>query len=409
MNEPINKPNLPGENFIDADITVVIATFNRARFLPEAIDSILNQTIKPKRIIVVDDGSTDETSQVVERYTGAIEYVWKQNGGKSSAINSVLNSIKTKYVWFFDDDDAAYPYALKILLERFKNKPNLGFSFGSYDLAESDTNLFKANTFSLPYLYSDEPLALQRIRLYHSCTISMAGSLIRFDAIIEVKGLDEKLIRSQDYDLIIRLATKYDFEYCGSSVFICRQHQSIRGSEKTQHTAADRDKFFAKYNTIIGLYLRYELPLNAFLLAPSITKLDPENIRDALINRACSVSSKLSPAFAICDLLEAFSLSQSHLIKDTELKILETIFSHESVAYHPVYKLLPLWQLTNSLAGCTALSAISKGIYWLGRSQKRFFDKVRLVSVAIFLFLISKLGKIAWFIRIKILSSNHFN
>src|SRR3982751_5606096 len=100
-----------------ADVTVVISTYNRSRYLPEAIESILAQSIRPVRFVVVDDGSTDSTSSVVASFGDLVEYVRKDNGGKAHSLCFVMPSVTTKYVWFFDDDDAAYPAALEIMLK----------------------------------------------------------------------------------------------------------------------------------------------------------------------------------------------------------------------------------------------------------------------------------------------------
>ena len=380
-----------------ADVTVVISTFNRANFLPEAIESMLAQSVRPARIVVVDDGSTDETPQIVEQYSTTVDYIRKKNGGKSRALNYVLPSIKTEYIWFFDDDDAAYPYALEHLLSVLEKSPGLGFAFGSCDLAKSDINLLSTSTRPVPYLYANEPIALQRLKLYHDCTISMSGSLIRTDAIRAVNGLNEKLIRSQDYDLLLRLAAKFDFAYCGSSVFVVRQHGGLRGSSNTQHPAVDRDKSFAKYNELIGRYLRYELPLKVFSLEPSSVTREQRNTRNALINRAWALGPKSPTALAISDLIEAFDVEPSRSLDNLELKILEETLSHDFVAYRPTRTLLRLWHLAKSYTGCSALGHLSKGIYRLGRKQNDLVDQTKLTSVAILLFGVSKLGKVVRF------------
>jgi glycosyltransferase involved in cell wall biosynthesis len=69
---------------------VIVPTLNRAHYIAEAIDSLLAQTRKPDRIIVVNDGSTDDTLAVLEAYDGRIEVISKPNGGKSAAINTAM-------------------------------------------------------------------------------------------------------------------------------------------------------------------------------------------------------------------------------------------------------------------------------------------------------------------------------
>ena len=90
-------------------VSVIVPTFNRARYLPECLESLLAQTFPPTQIVVVNDGSTDDTASAVKPYLDRIEYIEKENGGKSSALNLVLPNIRNDYVWIFDDDGDPCP------------------------------------------------------------------------------------------------------------------------------------------------------------------------------------------------------------------------------------------------------------------------------------------------------------
>lgn len=379
---------------LTADVTVVIATFNRAKFLPEAIESMLNQHVRPVRIVVVDDGSTDQTQQLVERYAKDVEYVLKENGGKAKALNSVLPSITTKYLWFFDDDDAAYPDALQRLVEFLDNKNDLGFVFGSFDVAKSNTTLLQSSIRPVPYLYSGGNVVQQRLRLYRDCTVMMSGSIIRTKAVIAVGGLNEDLIRCQDYDLMVRLAAKYDFAYCGSSVYVWREHDGLRGSLESRHADEGRVRVWAKYNEPIGRYLRYELSLRSFSIEPACIVDTQRGIRESLISRSWVLAPKLPLYPVVNDLIEAFELERSLPLNAKELVMLEETFHHDFVSYKEVNSLMRLWRLALTPPGCVALEHLSKGIYWLGRRERRVRDKFRFTSVAIWLFVISRASKL---------------
>ena len=90
-------------------VSVLMPTFNRGGMLSEALDSVLGQSIPPHQVVVIDDGSTDDTSERVARYGARIDYIRKDNGGKSSALNLGLTHVTGDYVWVFDDDDVALP------------------------------------------------------------------------------------------------------------------------------------------------------------------------------------------------------------------------------------------------------------------------------------------------------------
>lgn len=101
-------------------ITVVICNYNYERFLAEALESVFAQTIKNIQVIVVDDGSTDSSREIIERYRDrAIEVVYKENGGQISAYNAAMPLINGEYVIFLDSDDRLLPNAAAEVIKAF--------------------------------------------------------------------------------------------------------------------------------------------------------------------------------------------------------------------------------------------------------------------------------------------------
>ncbi len=95
-------------------VSVIIPTYNRAGFLTEAIESVLAQTCDDIEIIVVDDGSTDDTKEKLKPYKGRIEYVYIENGGPARARNVGMRMARGKYISFLDSDDLYYPKKIEI-------------------------------------------------------------------------------------------------------------------------------------------------------------------------------------------------------------------------------------------------------------------------------------------------------
>lgn len=85
-------------------ISVIVVTYNRAQYLKDALDSILRQTFKDYEIILVDDGSTDNTKEIVEQYEG-IQYIYQEHGGISKARNTAVRVAKGKWIATLDSDD----------------------------------------------------------------------------------------------------------------------------------------------------------------------------------------------------------------------------------------------------------------------------------------------------------------
>jgi len=106
-------------------ISVVVPTFNRAKYLPSSIGSVLNQTFQDWELIVVDDGSTDNTQEVVESFNDPrITYVYQENAERSAARNNGIVHSKTNWICFLDSDDEYSSNHLSTLVE-FIEKENL--------------------------------------------------------------------------------------------------------------------------------------------------------------------------------------------------------------------------------------------------------------------------------------------
>lgn len=114
-----------------ASVSTIIPTFNRADFLAEAIQSVLQQTRPAEEIIVIDDGSTDNTEQVVARHGGSLRYVWQNNSGPAAARNRGLREARGDYIAFLDSDDLWVPHKLESQLTFFSRNPEVDFVFAN--------------------------------------------------------------------------------------------------------------------------------------------------------------------------------------------------------------------------------------------------------------------------------------
>jgi glycosyltransferase involved in cell wall biosynthesis len=112
-------------------ITAVIPTFNRAQYVGEAIDSILAQTQPVSEIIVVDDGSTDDTAEIIKKYGPAIRCISQQNRGPAAARNRGIREARGDFVAFLDSDDLWVPKKIELQLDFFGRYPEIEFVFGN--------------------------------------------------------------------------------------------------------------------------------------------------------------------------------------------------------------------------------------------------------------------------------------
>lgn len=112
-------------------VTVLITTYNYGQFICEAIDSVLSQDFPPEKIqiLVVDDGSSDHTSERVKKYGSRIEYFYKPNGGQASALNFGIAKARGEIVALLDADDLFLPGKLARIVDAFQKDPGLGMVY----------------------------------------------------------------------------------------------------------------------------------------------------------------------------------------------------------------------------------------------------------------------------------------
>lgn len=116
----------------DGTVCVIIPTYNRAKLVSQAIDSVLNQTFKDVSILAIDDGSTDGTVEVLRRYEGKINLIKQYRGGPGKARNTGLNKARSPYVAFLDSDDMWHETKLEAQVTILDRYPEIGFLFSDF-------------------------------------------------------------------------------------------------------------------------------------------------------------------------------------------------------------------------------------------------------------------------------------
>lgn len=223
-------------------VSVIIPAYNQGHFLAEAVNSVLAQTYPHVEVIVVDDGSTDDTAVVARSFTDPrVRYVYKQNGGLSSARNEGLRHAQGQYISYLDSDDCFLPEKLAMLVGEMDAHSAVGFVAGqAIPVDEHGRHVGKK---------FDTPLPTDTKQLLLGNPLHVGSVLVRRDWQEKVGFFDETLRSYEDWDMWLRLAQAgCQMRYVPQPVSLYRFHtaQMTRdGRQMTTATFAVLDKLFA--------------------------------------------------------------------------------------------------------------------------------------------------------------------
>jgi glycosyltransferase involved in cell wall biosynthesis len=201
-------------------ISVVIPSYNSAAYLPDAIDSALNQTMPPLEVIVVNDGSTDETPQILDRYRGRIVSITQENRGLSGARNRGIMAASGDLIAFLDADDFWLPEKLEKQLACLAEHPRAGLVHTGAFWWNQDTGQ------RTPQRSDRRGRCCKEFFFYNGVTVSTV--LVKKECLAKVGCFDETIRRptTQDYDLWFRIARYYELAYVDEPVVLYRVHAS---------------------------------------------------------------------------------------------------------------------------------------------------------------------------------------
>lgn len=200
-------------------VSVCIPTYNRRRYLGETLRSVFAQTYSDFEVVVIDDGSTDDTAEMIKNCGLNVRYFWQKNAGDAAARNKLIELARGQYITFLDSDDLLAPDALERMVMAAEAESEPVVVYGPYIRIDEYGNVTgrckrKLRTgFITKYLFEDI--------LVHSC-----GSMFPKKILEETKGFDTLLPLCSDYDLWLRLSTKYRFIALKEPTFKRRRHSA---------------------------------------------------------------------------------------------------------------------------------------------------------------------------------------
>jgi glycosyltransferase involved in cell wall biosynthesis len=210
-------------------VSAIIPACNAARFIGDALSSVRAQSYAPVECIVVDDGSTDDTAAIVERFGGGVRLERRANGGVASARNHGTRCAQGELLAFLDADDLWLPDKLERQVELFRRTPGLGLAYGAAYVVDQDLR-------PIGLLQAAAPADALRNTLLMELPImpiSMTG-MVPARVFLELGGFDERLSTSADADFACRLAARYPVDAVREPVALYRQHDDQMHAQPTR-------------------------------------------------------------------------------------------------------------------------------------------------------------------------------
>jgi glycosyltransferase involved in cell wall biosynthesis len=290
-------------------VSVIIIVFNGAKYIRGAIESVFKQTFNDFEIVVVDDGSTDNTKSVLEPWIreGRIRYYYQQNKGPSGAYNTGVHLAKGKFVKFLDCDDFLYPQQLEIQVNHLQNKSEDVVSVTDFEFEFDRQNRKKGNLWlekkdrQLAQFIKDNPCP--------GHTILISRNLIE-----QAGGYDEKLFSYEDSDLWVRtllqgaIFEKLDYVGC------CYRILGDSVSSDPEKMFRQRCKFYEKLNRII---------------LPKSSQMRDDVLRQLLSSNTMLIdmcfARKINPVSCIPTILETSSIIYAQKVNKSKKLLLKAV------------------------------------------------------------------------------------
>lgn len=207
-------------------VTVYITNYNYDQYLEQAIQSVLDQNFQDIEILIIDDGSTDNSMEIINRFEKLknVFVILQKNRGLTVSNNVALKMARGKYFMRLDADDYLDPHCLEIMVSRMEKDKGLSLIFPDYYEVDENgeiINQVRRHDFSKDVSLLDQPA-------HGAC------SMIRTETLKEVGGYDESFDRQDGYDLWLKLIDDYKVSNVNLPLFFYRKHTSSLSSDDEQ-------------------------------------------------------------------------------------------------------------------------------------------------------------------------------
>ena len=205
-------------------VSAVIPTYNAAPYIAQSVDSVLAQTFAPCEIIVVDDGSTDDTARVLAPYGEKIKYIYQKNQGEPAARNTGIRAATGDYIAFLDADDLWVPEKLELQMQYVAAHPECAMvytdmmTFDQHGIVDPSVKVRFNITFPSGNIF--------RALFYE--TLFGSGSVVFRKSCVDTIGyFDESFLIGSDYEMWLRMARHFQIGFVDKPLLMYRQHPAM--------------------------------------------------------------------------------------------------------------------------------------------------------------------------------------
>lgn len=220
-------------------VSVIIPSYNCEKFIADTIESVLAQDYQNIELLVIDDGSTDNTQKIVKQYSNKLRLIIQPNSGVCRARNRGIAEAKGDFICLMDHDDYWYPDKISAQINAFKKYPEAGIVYSEFKLWYPNTDgIFPLPTDIADLYFGDDLDESLSGWIYHQllldCWVLTSTAMIRADLFNIYGNFDENLPYSEDWDLWLRFSNHVQFIKLKKTTTLYRQHGN-QGNKKLRN------------------------------------------------------------------------------------------------------------------------------------------------------------------------------
>jgi len=225
-------------------VSVIIATYNRADYVGESINSVLNQSYQNVEIVVIDDGSTDNTKNVLSQYKNKIKYIYQENKGQAAARNNGIRESKGEFIAFLDSDDLLMPGAIELQVNALSSESNIKLAYGRIMEIDSKGRAIVTHRNNQRYksgsVYGD---------LLLDYFIQTSTVMVRKECFNHIGYFDESIRGTEDWDMWLRISRHFKVQCIDAIIAKYRVHNA--------NSIGNIDKLFKNELKVLRKHFRF--------------------------------------------------------------------------------------------------------------------------------------------------------